>query len=518
MKLTNAQYFIDSSLSTLDKAFTQEILKKCDTLRMVNLPSLKEAKDFSVPMIIFSHSDISEGVIANFSTSPIIIYCLRHNLSFFMKEAENRQSYDIYSLEELSDVLTQVSSIFSFYHLNIASQVAPSLVKPSLDTNSSFSPSVSVFQSDLYKLNQIEIGLAEINQLLIKYYSGKLEVLNLNQVRLTESEKYLQLFSTVEENIYLCFSPEVDSTLVQQIGFVLKEYLGAFSRSTLQLEDQVEIKDELNQLSFPLFVLDSSHNIVISNKAYMNLAVAPTEIIEAEDQVLIKGNTYKIIKRKFEDKLFVACVQLDKSELPVNSELGIIASSIAHELNNPLGGISAALDVLLLDDHDLEIKGQLGSMKETVLRCKKLVKLFLGFSRYNLEDEKLHLDLQECLEQAFQLIRYRLAENNIQLDINTVTKDKNEKLKNPHVMTILFYLLMSEILTETMHTSLISDSKMNKVELSVIESKDRVTLKFSNSVSISDKLYDSRLFKHLLEILTMTTHSDKGIFVLIDNN
>ena len=61
-----------------------------------------------------------------------------------------------------------------------------------------------------------------------------------------------------------------------------------------------------------------------------------------------------------------------------SEELGIISSSIAHELNNPLGGILAGLSVLLLEDLEMENRLSLEEMKRGTERCRQLINIFLG--------------------------------------------------------------------------------------------------------------------------------------------
>ena len=63
------------------------------------------------------------------------------------------------------------------------------------------------------------------------------------------------------------------------------------------------------------------------------------------------------------------------SHLSDKAEMGIIASSIAHELNNPLSGIKALLQVSSVQDKQIQIKME--EMLLAIERCQKIVQHLL---------------------------------------------------------------------------------------------------------------------------------------------
>jgi signal transduction histidine kinase len=88
--------------------------------------------------------------------------------------------------------------------------------------------------------------------------------------------------------------------------------------------------------------------------------------------------------------------------------LGRMAGGVAHQINNPLGGILAFTQVLRRDAV-FEEKPQLGEALHTIedcaLRCKDIVDRMLSFSRREPVENKKLLDLNAVAENAMALAR-----------------------------------------------------------------------------------------------------------------
>lgn len=63
------------------------------------------------------------------------------------------------------------------------------------------------------------------------------------------------------------------------------------------------------------------------------------------------------------------------------SALGLLVSGVAHDLNNPLGGIAASTQLLLQEEDDPERAGTLGRIMSEVQRCNRIVGDLLSFAR-----------------------------------------------------------------------------------------------------------------------------------------
>lgn len=105
------------------------------------------------------------------------------------------------------------------------------------------------------------------------------------------------------------------------------------------------------------------------------------------------------------------------------AELGTISSSIAHELNNPLGGMLSFLQLILSDLKDeSETKEDILEMKKAALRCKDIIENLLGFSRKQGLSEKEKIDLREITLQALKIVELQTRSLGIEVEVNLPPK------------------------------------------------------------------------------------------------
>lgn len=86
------------------------------------------------------------------------------------------------------------------------------------------------------------------------------------------------------------------------------------------------------------------------------------------------------------------------------AELGTIGSSIAHELNNPLGGMLSFLQLIKMDlKGDEPWADDIIEMESGARRCRDIVQSLLGFTRKSSHDSTEIVDLREAIEQALKI-------------------------------------------------------------------------------------------------------------------
>ncbi|MBC7429885.1 MAG: hypothetical protein H7336_14825, partial [Bacteriovorax sp.] len=145
---------------------------------------------------------------------------------------------------------------------------------------------------------------------------------------------------------------------------------------TLQILDQKLVKSDgeidfwkkiFSKIPYPMAVISSLGDLLIYNESFAKIGLLPKECLRFKnlESAEIFQNFYKIRRIDFPINLIQVSYfvfytaekdQIQKTGEKVNKkassvdELGIISSSIAHELNNPLAGILAALSLLSLED------------------------------------------------------------------------------------------------------------------------------------------------------------------------
>ena len=99
-----------------------------------------------------------------------------------------------------------------------------------------------------------------------------------------------------------------------------------------------------------------------------------------EFEILWHPGDYHVVV--FRDVTDEAQMERDLLRASKASELGIITSSIAHELNNPLAGMLSLVQLMKMDiAKDSSLFEDLAAMEEAVVRCKEIVIQLLSHVR-----------------------------------------------------------------------------------------------------------------------------------------
>lgn len=112
--------------------------------------------------------------------------------------------------------------------------------------------------------------------------------------------------------------------------------------------------------------------------SFFNVHSQPLSLMEHED------NQFWV--HVYEDSTEQNLYEKKISQFARLEELGLISSSIAHELNNPLGGILSFLQIMKMElPAHHPFSADLNMMQETALRMKKIIEDLLIFSRSHQE-------------------------------------------------------------------------------------------------------------------------------------
>lgn len=273
----------------------------------------------------------------------------------------------------------------------------------------------------------------------------------------------------------------------------------------------------LDSIPFPVALMSHSGEVYQHNTLFSKLNLAPMDCLKYKlrEKILINDIPYNVFRKEVHhlDEMKILFVFFTESFFlkgdgnltPSGQELGIISSSIAHELNNPIAGIQAALSLLMLGDSlNEEARLTLGEMKNGATRCKQLIETFLGFSRANptnLTQSELQLSpTVVCYQQAQNLLRFRTVESGIRFAFEFSRHSEFRSTVNLSLMTMTYYLIFGELMTLYSHQLLVADK--NQIEKvikgEIIESSQEIQIQL-HELNISSLSF-SKLIQNLLTI------------------
>ena len=333
---------------------------------------------------------------------------------------------------------------------------------------------------------------------------------NLYELEQSHSTNFIPLEIEEEQYLYLAWGDNKSDAIAFCVYSILKDHLSRFSMIYHSESKRKDLEIAVSLIPTPLALYDGSNQLLVHNKSFIDLNISSKECLDFRhgQQLTVGKETFRVLKKQWDDKLlfsFISVQDVISSDKQSSEELGIITSSVAHELNNPLAGVLAALEVFLLDDLDDELNEKIQEMKTSLIRCKKLVETFLGFSKVQVDGDVNRFlkprvnDIEFSLGQAMELVRFRLVENNISLNIDfSRTKPLETAIHGP-MMTMIMYLILGDVVTNMAHHGLVVREKRNRLDLTLREDRNNILLKFSEKGILGTDVMKSKLFTHLVQ-------------------
>jgi two-component system NtrC family sensor kinase len=97
------------------------------------------------------------------------------------------------------------------------------------------------------------------------------------------------------------------------------------------------------------------------------------------------------------------------------SAVGQLAGGVAHEINNPLGGILAFTQLMSQEERTADDRENLRLIQDAAMRAKRIVESLLRFSRRPRDAEKGPVGLERILEEALFLVGPQLKDGKIEI-------------------------------------------------------------------------------------------------------
>jgi hypothetical protein len=369
---------------------------------------------------------------------------------------------------------------------------------------------------ELSKLEKVLKQFAKINIERSKFQF--ISASNLAKISISENFLLLPPFNGEFIAIEMNWNEDDVFKLTKRLFFFYT--LVNFFKSQHEIEDPFFNKglweNVLDSIPFPVALLSATGEVYQHNSLFAKLSFPPVNCLKLKlrEKILINDIPYNIYRKEVhhldqKKNLFVFFTESfflkgDGNLTPSGQELGIISSSIAHELNNPIAGIQAALGLLQLDDTlNQEASQTLLEMKNGAMRCKQLIETFLGFSRANPQSiisESKMSPIDICYQQAQNLLRFRTVESGIRFNFESIKHADFRAPVNPSLLTMTFYLILGELMTLYSHQLLVANK--NQIEKvirgEIIESSQEIQVQLYE-LNIST-LTLSKLIQNLVTI------------------
>ncbi len=132
---------------------------------------------------------------------------------------------------------------------------------------------------------------------------------------------------------------------------------------------------------------------------------------EREQQRLELGKRIRELRHAYDE---LKSLQNQLLQAEKMASLGLLASSIAHELDTPLATISGYCELLMEEIHDKNLSGRIKTISEQVVKCQKTIRNLLDFSRKSNCEKKL-CNLHQLIDNTLSLVEHRLIIHKIKL-------------------------------------------------------------------------------------------------------
>ena len=132
---------------------------------------------------------------------------------------------------------------------------------------------------------------------------------------------------------------------------------------------------------------------------------------EREQQRLELGKRIREIRHAYEE---LKSMQNQLLQAEKMASIGLLASSLAHELDTPLATISGYCELLAEDIHDERLLCRIKIISEQIIKCQKTIRNLLDFSRKSTCEKKLY-NIHHLINNTLLLVEHRLKIHKINL-------------------------------------------------------------------------------------------------------
>lgn len=281
---------------------------------------------------------------------------------------------------------------------------------------------------------------------------------------------------------------------------------------------------------FPIAIELSERDLIWQNKTFSNLKLLPRHVNKMHDNEKVRTAHGFFVVYKYQFKVLdleyrlIYLAQQSEKFSNASEDLGIMTSSLAHEMNNPLSAIKAAIEVIGILDSNFKQQETLDQMLVSVNRCLQLVKIFLGFTKasyqlgstVNIAADKI--PFRDCWDYAVQLMRTRLVSATLRLHFEWCVQ-RPFVVGNSNIMTMMLYWILSQFVNNIERKFLVSQNLSHDQKFIISENEFSISITLDVSVrEIINVMEQSLLMKHLLELEGLTLKLNHGNEIVLNKN
>jgi PAS domain S-box-containing protein len=152
--------------------------------------------------------------------------------------------------------------------------------------------------------------------------------------------------------------------------------------------------------------------------------------------------------------------------------IGQLATGIAHEINNPLGGMQNCVRTLNTEGDDADVrKRYLPLLEKGLNRIESVIRNLLDFAKEHQFEFSPH-NLDEIITETLKLVEYKIRENNLELRLDLNTNSKKFTLDYNHLQQVFLNIIINAIQAMTDDGGALSVKSMEDADELIVSISD----------------------------------------------